>query len=149
LRYLQALSEESFMTDSFWKRALAALVLAVSIATAVPAAAGGGVGVTFGFGGYPQPYYGHHRQGPPFYYGPPRAFYAPPPVYYAPPRVYYAPPVYFAPPVYVQPAPVYAPPQVQRGNCREYQSTAMVNGSVVPSYGTACQQPDGTWRLIN
>lgn len=130
------------MTDSFWKRALAALILAASLATAVPAAAGGGVGVTFGFGGYPQPYYGHHRHGPPVYYRPPPVYYAPPPVYVTPP------PVYYAPRVYVEPAPVYAPPP-PRGNCREYQSTAVVNGSVVPTYGTACQQPDGTWRLIN
>jgi len=131
------------MTDSFWRPTLAGLVLAATIATAAPAVAGGGVGVTFGFSSYPQPYYSHHhRYRPPVYYGPP-------PVYYAPPPAYVAPPVYYAPPVYVQPAPVYAPPQVQRGNCREYQSTAMVNGSVVPTYGTACQQSDGTWRLIN
>ena len=134
------------MTAWFWRCAVAALIVAASLPIAPPAA-GGGVGVTFGFGGYPQPYYGHHRHRPPVYYGPPPIYYAPPPVYVAPPRVYYAPP-----PIYVEPAPTYAPtyaPPAPRGNCREYQSTAMVNGAVVPTYGTACQQPDGTWRLIN
>jgi hypothetical protein len=88
---------------------------------------------------------------PPYYYYPP-----PPPVYYAPPpRVVYVnpppPPVYYsAPPV------VYQAPQTLPGGplaasqpqCREYQSTAVVNGQQVPSYGTACLQEDGSWQIV-
>jgi hypothetical protein len=29
---------------------------------------------------------------------------------------------------------------------REYQSTVVVGGKNVPAYGTACLQPDGSWR---
>lgn len=136
----------------FASRPVAGIVaILMTVMTAGSAIAGGGAGVTFGFGG--GPYYGHHHRPPPFYYGPP------PPVYYRGP-VYVPPPVYVAPPVYVVPRTYYAPqtfyerapdvaPQAQRGLCREYQSTGVVNGSVVPTYGTACQQPDGTWRIIN
>ena len=33
--------------------------------------------------------------------------------------------------------------------CREYQSTATVNGQIQPVYGTACQQPDGSWEIVS
>jgi len=33
--------------------------------------------------------------------------------------------------------------------CREYQSEATVNGQVQQTYGTACRQPDGQWKLVN
>ena len=138
------------MSCLFWRSTFAIILSILTLPFAAGAAlAGGGVGVTFGFGG--GPYYGHHR--PPVYYGPPPPvyyrgpIYAPPPVYYAPP-VYAAPPVYYAPPAYSEPAPRYAP-QLQRENCREYQSTGVVNGAVAQTYGTACQQPDGTWRIVN
>jgi hypothetical protein len=132
------------MIDPIWKRAVLALSVAASLIAAAPALAGGGVGVTFGFGGYPHPHYGrHHHYRPPTFFGPPPVYYVRPPVYLPPP------PVYYAPPVYGEPIPFQAQPQIQRGICREYQSTAVVNGAVVPTYGTACQQPDGTWRLIN
>ena len=84
----------------------------------------------------------------------------PPPVYYAPPPRYYQPPprVIYAPPptvVYADPPQViYAPPvvanNVQPSNqyCREYQSTTIVGGQQIASYGTACQQPDGSWRIV-
>lgn len=32
--------------------------------------------------------------------------------------------------------------------CREYQSTIMVGGRKQHAYGTACLQPDGTWRVV-
>jgi len=78
-------------------------------------------------------------------------FYAPPPVVYAPPPVVYAPPAAYAPaPADYAPAPAAAPygaaPATQ--TCREYQSTIQVNGQPQPSYGTACLQPDGTWRIV-
>lgn len=33
--------------------------------------------------------------------------------------------------------------------CREYQTTATIGGRVERAYGTACRQPDGSWKLIN
>ena len=33
--------------------------------------------------------------------------------------------------------------------CREYQSTAMINGKKQEVYGTACRQPDGSWKIIS
>lgn len=32
--------------------------------------------------------------------------------------------------------------------CREYQTTVMVAGERQSAYGTACQQPDGSWKVI-
>jgi surface antigen len=31
--------------------------------------------------------------------------------------------------------------------CREYQQTVTVGGETQQAYGTACRQPDGTWRI--
>lgn len=94
---------------------------------------------------------GHHRGGvsglfvfdfsPP----PPRRVYAPPHrVYAKPPVVYQAPPpvVYRAPP----PVSYQAAPQ---NYCREYTMTTMVGGRPVEAYGTACMQPDGSWRIVS
>ena len=33
--------------------------------------------------------------------------------------------------------------------CREYQQTISVGGKQQSGYGTACQQPDGTWKVMN
>ncbi len=33
--------------------------------------------------------------------------------------------------------------------CREYQQTIMVGGQPEKSFGTACRQPDGSWRIVN
>ena len=33
--------------------------------------------------------------------------------------------------------------------CREYQSIVSIGGEDARTYGTACQQPDGSWRVIN
>jgi len=33
--------------------------------------------------------------------------------------------------------------------CREYTHTIYVNGRPEQAYGTACRQPDGTWRLAS
>lgn len=33
--------------------------------------------------------------------------------------------------------------------CREYQHRVKINGRYQDAYGTACRQPDGTWRLVN
>lgn len=60
--------------------------------------------------------------------------FSPPP----PRRVIVVPPPV---PVYVQP-----PPQAY---CREYTSMVMVNGRPVETFGTACLQPDGSWRIVS
>ena len=33
--------------------------------------------------------------------------------------------------------------------CREYQQTVTVGGKTETAYGTACRQPDGSWKIIN
>ena len=33
--------------------------------------------------------------------------------------------------------------------CREYQQTVVVGGKQQSAYGTACQQPDGSWQVTN
>ena len=33
--------------------------------------------------------------------------------------------------------------------CREYQQTVVVDGEEQSAYGTACQQPDGSWEILN
>jgi hypothetical protein len=94
-------------------------------------------------GHYHHPYYG------PRYYGPRVVFVEPPPVVYSAPP----PPVVYAQPDPNRPlnaAPASAPYRTPDGRyCREYQAQVMVNGAPQASYGTACQQPDGSWRVVN
>ncbi len=33
--------------------------------------------------------------------------------------------------------------------CREFQSQIVVGGQTQNAYGTACQQPDGSWRIVD
>ncbi len=33
--------------------------------------------------------------------------------------------------------------------CREYTATAVINGRIEKTYGKACRQPDGSWRLAS
>ena len=125
---------------------LVALALAVALLPAAPAHAywgrHGGVGISFGYygGGPYYPYYG-----PAYYPYYPSYYYAPAPVVYSPaPQVVYAQPqttiIQPAPASVVgnQTSPTFAGPNGQQ--CREYQS-----GSTT---GTACLQPDGTWRTV-
>lgn len=35
------------------------------------------------------------------------------------------------------------------GPCREYTIDAVIGGRVEKVYGTACRQPDGSWRVMN
>jgi surface antigen len=32
--------------------------------------------------------------------------------------------------------------------CREYQQTIIIDGKPNQSYGTACRQPDGSWKVM-
>lgn len=134
-----------------WCGGLAFLAAAYAL-SAMPAAAD-----SFSFGyssGHYRPY-PHHYHHPHWgsRYSSRVIFYAPPPVYYPPPppRVVYAPP----PPVVYAPAPIDAVPasapyRTSDGRyCREYQAQVVVGGVPQPSYGTACQQPDGSWRVVN
>lgn len=125
-----------------------------------------GVGLPFGYYGpgpyyaYPGPYYS------PYYYPP--SYYAPPPAYsYYPPAAGPAPSAY-APPAgnsSARPAPsASAAPTAAPGaaagvtytdkpaftnsagqTCREYKTSS--TGHDI--FGTACQQTDGQWRVVN
>ena len=33
--------------------------------------------------------------------------------------------------------------------CREYQTTVTVGGETQDAFGTACQQPDGSWKIVS
>lgn len=94
---------------------------------------------------------------------PPTVVYAappPPPVAYVAPMGYiYAPnqpvppqqttvmvPGYGAQTVTVEMAPTAYPSQP---SCRPYSTTIVANGQYQPVSGTACQNPDGTWRLVS
>jgi surface antigen len=33
--------------------------------------------------------------------------------------------------------------------CREYQQTVTIGGKKTSAYGTACQQPDGSWKIMD
>lgn len=35
------------------------------------------------------------------------------------------------------------------GYCREYQETITIDGRQEKTTGTACRQPDGSWRIAN
>lgn len=47
----------------------------------------------------------------------------------------------------ITPQPAYEPKPDQY--CREYQQTITVGGKTETAYGTACRQPDGTWKITN
>ncbi len=78
-----------------------------------------------------------------------RSFYANPGYYgstdYSVPIVY-APytPNYVAPPA---PPPTYID-QNAGTYCRPFSQEIRIDGEPVESYGTACLQPDGTWRIV-
>ena len=101
--------------------------------------------------GHAAPHWQHFHPRHQHYYvwGPPVVFAVPPPVVYGappPPPVVYAPP----PGAPMSVTPTSEPYRTADGRyCREYQSTVMVNGQPQPSYGMACQMPDGTWHIMN
>lgn len=40
--------------------------------------------------------------------------------------------------------------QEQSGQyCREYQTEVVIGGQKEKAYGTACRQPDGSWKVVN
>jgi surface antigen len=48
---------------------------------------------------------------------------------------------------YVQPGPLHGSQYGQQ--CREYTHTVYIGGRAERAYGTACLQPDGSWRITN
>jgi hypothetical protein len=136
---------------------LSALALTLGAAAMTPTAAdargfvrvGVGIGLPFYAPYYYAPYYA------PYYTAP--AYYAPPPVYYPPPAApaAYAPPPPPPPPAaYADPrastAPTPLSPQASNARqCRQYSTTTVIDGSPQEAVGTACLQPDGTWRIVN
>jgi hypothetical protein len=63
----------------------------------------------------------------------------------------------YAPPAYAYPPPVYSVPPPPRGGatdsqlgeCREFESTVIVDGQQRLARGLACPQPDGSWRIVH
>lgn len=39
--------------------------------------------------------------------------------------------------------------ETERGYCREFTQKITVAGKTQDGYGTACRQPDGSWKIIN
>jgi len=39
--------------------------------------------------------------------------------------------------------------ETAQGPCREYQSSVVIDGRKQTAYGTACRQPDGSWKIVN
>ena len=47
------------------------------------------------------------------------------------------------------PYPAYVFAAAPGPSCYQYQTTLPIDGALVPAWGTACLQPDGTWRNIS
>jgi surface antigen len=47
---------------------------------------------------------------------------------------------------YVVPGPAYS---VNNTNCRDYTHTIFIDGSPQTARGTACREPDGSWRVVS
>jgi surface antigen len=39
--------------------------------------------------------------------------------------------------------------ETAEGPCREYQTSVVIDGRTQTAYGTACRQPDGSWKVVN
>jgi hypothetical protein len=120
----------------------AGLILGTALIALAPQQAAARVRVGIGIG---LPLFGPAYAAPVYY---PPAYYPPyayAPAYYAPP----APAYYAQPQSYVQPQS-YAPAGASASRqCREYNTTTVIDGAPQQTVGTACLQPDGTWRIVN
>lgn len=73
----------------------------------------------------------------------------PPPVYQAPA---YQPPVTYQPVAtdpYAYQTTAYVQPGYGQVHCRRYNGTIRIDGRRRETTGTACLQPDGTWKIVN
>jgi hypothetical protein len=105
----------------------------------------------------PHPWHGGGFDGG--WYGPGPVVVLPPPVYAPPPGVVVVPPPYYGDSPYAA-GPAYALPPLsaQPGSapyiaangqyCRDFQSSAVIDGVTRPIVGTACRQPDGSWQVV-
>lgn len=136
--------------------AVAAAMLTAAAFAAAPAAAdswhrSSGLSIKVGGGHYGHGYRHHGRHHAKHWGGSRRVVVIsrPQPVYVVrPPVAVYQPPprvVYVSAPVAVAPPP----PQVASSYCREYTETVVIGGRTHSAYGTACQQPDGSWQKID
>ena len=66
--------------------------------------------------------------------------------YYAQPPVYSVP-TYMPPPTRVQRS--YAVTREEPAYCREYTKKVLIEGKEEVTFGTACLQDDGRWRIMN
>jgi len=154
----------SYGEGLFMKQALVFLSLALALVGVVmPSSAKAESSFSFSISdgdSYRRPHYDrdfgprhHHWRG----YRPQPVFYAPPPVIYAAPvrPVVYQPVIVQQAPQYISSASVVAdqasPTYYNRSGqlCREYQTAGSVGGSRGQLYGTACLQPDGSWRVVD
>ncbi len=90
--------------------------------------------------------YSHHSYYRSHYWGGPSIYYAPRPV------VYYQRPTVIERPVFIESETINATRgRVVSNNpyCREYQRNVTVGGHIEQSYGTACRQPDGAWKIVS
>jgi hypothetical protein len=106
-------------------------------------------GVSFSIGGgyYGDPYYYPRHSYYSSYYPYYNSYVVPPPVVYTPPVIYSSPStvIYSNAPAN-QTSSTYID-DIGR-TCREFQSTAQIGGTLQDTYGTACLQPDGSWRVV-
>ena len=96
----------------------------------------------------------HHRHGHGHYYG--DSFHIG--LGFVFPLFAYGHPYYARPPVYAVPAHIPPPAPVQRSYtvtrevpayCREYTKKILIEGKEEVTFGTACLQEDGKWRIMN
>ena len=143
-------------------RGLTMLVAAGTIALAVPGAArawdnhrhhGSDAFLSFGFSAAPY-YYDPYPYGPAYAY-PPAYAYGPPPYAYGGGGT--APYAYGGGGYDQEPNYDYgyeSGPYSDSGsgngpNCREFQTTVVIDGQPQSAHGTACQQPDGSWAVVH
>jgi hypothetical protein len=140
------------------QRGLGALAVmsALALAAAQPAYArnghhghhhGSDAFFSFGFSSAPY-YYDPYAYGPGYAYPPAYAY---PPVYAYPPDYGYGG---YDQPYGDGPMPNESGPYSNGGSdngpyCREFQTTVVIDGQPQSAHGTACQQPDGTWAVVN
>lgn len=113
---------------------IALLIIAMPLAASARHHGGSQVSAGVGYGGY-APYYSAY---------PAYTYYPPQPIYVEPQPIIVEE---------VQPYDNYARPvtatRYDQGYCREFTRNVKINGRIQQSYGTACQQPDGSWALVN
>jgi hypothetical protein len=149
------------MRKSVVKGAVLAVIVLLGLGLSAPARASTAVSVTWTDG---DRYYDHGRdRGRDFHRGDRHRNYHPRYVQHHRPRpivhVYPVRPIVYEPGYIVPTMPVSAPIVVNPSSptyynsygqmCREYQSSAWVGGMQRQTYGTACLQPDGSWRIAD